>query len=288
MKKAITLLLFLLLAMTATAQDSNFNQYKYVIVNSKFDFVKNVDGYQTSSLTKFLFNKMGFVTFLDNEEFPNDLAINRCNALYADVKDDSGMLVTKSYIEIKDCRGRLLFTSLTGTSRSKEYIKAYRGAIRKAFESVAKIEYTYDPSLAEKTTVVVVKKDKPTVQQPKVEKIVKEPKSEKTEKAAKVKKDPVMVTQEVVVKETIPAKKEAKKETSKTTSVDVLYAQPNANGYQLVNTKPEIVFVLLKTNTANKFIIKDKNGTLVKDGDFWLAEYYDNGKLVTKKYQVKF
>ena len=67
-----------------------------------------------------------------------------------------------------------------------------------------------------------------------------------------------------------------------------LLFSPTKTGYQLVNTKPEVVFVLLKTGNSDKFIIKDKNGTLVKQGDYWVAEYYENDALVTKKYQVKF
>lgn len=292
MKKVLSLLLFLLLAATATAQDVSFNQYKYVIVNSKFDFVRQVDGYQTSSLTKFLFNKMGYTAFLDNEEFNDELAMNRCSAVYADVKDDSSFLTTKSYIEIKDCKGRLLFSSEKGTSRLKQYVKAYRASIKGAFKSVEKVGYSYDPTKPNKTTVVEVKKDPTPVKETKVEKVVKESKPEKVVETPVVKKEPVMVTKEVVAKETAPMKKEVKNETKKeikkNTSAELLYAQPNATGYQLVNTKPAIVFVLLKTSNANKFIIKDKNGTFVKDGDLWLAEYYENGKLVTQKYQVKF
>ena len=284
MKKVISSFVFLFLAVAITAQESNFNQYKYVIVNSKFDFVKRIDGYQTSSLTKFLFNKMGFKAFMNNEELDTELAMNRCNAIYADVKDDSGMFITKTYIELRDCKGKLIFTSLSGTSRHKEYKKAFMQSIREAFQSIEKIGYRYDPSLAETPTVVQVKKEVTPVKTPKVEKTVKETKTEKVEKTISTKKEPVMVTQKVVAKKTAPVKKEVKKDTS----VELLYAQPNANGYQLVNTKPEVVFILLKTNTTDKFIIKDKNGTFVKDGNYWLAEYYDNGNLVSQKYEVKF
>jgi hypothetical protein len=283
MKKVITFLLFLLFVVNATAQDRNFNQYKYVVVNSKFDFVRQVDGYQTSSLTKFLFKKMGFVVFLNNEEFDNELAMNPCSAMYADVRDDSSFLTTRNFIELKDCRGRLLFTSLKGSSRLKQYVKAYRESIREAFQSVQAIPYNYDPNAAKKASVVEVSKE--VVPEKKPVKVEKEVKVEKPTKTPDVKKEPIMVTKEVTVKNTTPVKKEVVKEDAK---VDVLYAQPKDNGYQLINTKPEIVFVLLKTNSADKFIIKDKNGTFVKKGAFWIAEYYDNGVLVTKKYQVKF
>ena len=257
-----------MLIVVGHSQKVNLNQYKYAIVESKFDFVKQVDGYQTSSLTKFLFKKMGFKTFLDNEEFDEEYFVNRCNAIYVDAKDDSGLLNTKIFLEIKDCRGRLLFTSEKGTSRLKQYVKAYRESIKQAFNSVKQLGYSYDSSLAKEEVKTV--------------KVPKQPKVEK-KKEEKVKK-PVMVAKKVPVKKIETPKKVVKKETS----IEVLYAQPKGNGYQLVNTKPEIIFVLLKTSDPEKFIIKDKNGTLVKKGDFWVAEFYDNDKLITKKYQVKF
>ena len=256
-----------MLMVVGNSQTVNLDQYKYAIVKSKFDFVKQVDGYQTSSLTKFLFNKMGFTAYLDNEEFDEEYSMNRCSAIYVEAKDASGLLNTKIFLEIKDCRGKLLFTSANGTSRLKQYIKAYRKSIKEAFNSVNALGYNYDSSLS--------KKEVKTVE------VVESPKAEKKEK--EIVKKPVIVTKKVPVKTTEPIKK-----VTRNSSIEVLYAQPKENGFQLVNTKPEIIFVLLKTSDPNKFIIKDKNGTLVKKGDYWVAEFYDKGQLTTKKYQIKF
>ena len=89
MKKKYFLILFIIQSTFVVSQDNELNQYEYVIVSGKFSFVKQVDGYQTSSFTKFLFNKAGFKTYLDNEEIPNELAVNKCLALFANVKDYS-------------------------------------------------------------------------------------------------------------------------------------------------------------------------------------------------------
>jgi hypothetical protein len=70
--------------------------------------------------------------------------------------------------------------------------------------------------------------------------------------------------------------------------VDVLYAQTKNNGFQLVNTALEVVFLILKTNVKNVFIIHDKNGILYKCGENWIAEFYENNQLITKEYQIKF
>ncbi len=278
------MLFFLTLVLTVSygwsQQTVNLNKYKYLVVDSKFDFVKQIDGYSTSSFTKFLFKKKGFEVYLDNEEFSQDLAQNGCKALYAEVKDNSGFLKTRSYIEITDCKGKLLFRSKEGVSRLKDYARAYREAIREAFQDVVKLPYEYDPSLSEQTSVVTT------------ETIKEEPKpvvAVKKEAKKEVKKAPVMVVKEVPVKKSVVKPiEESKLKAKKEEKIAVLYAQPNENGFQLVNTKPAIVFVLLKTNNPQKFIIKDKNGTLTRNGDVWIAEYYADGQLTTERYQVKF
>ena len=168
------------------------------------------------------------------------------------------MLTTKIVIELKDCNGKLVFTSEEGRSRIKDYKRAYRQAIRNAFKSFKKLNYSYDEN-----SVIMVKKA-PVEEKPVVVKLEEE------------KKKPLMVTKKVAAK------------TKKTSSYQLLYAQATENGYQLVNTKPQIVFILLKTKEENRFIIKDKNGTLVKSGDFWIAEYYEGNKLVVEKYEIKF
>ena len=91
--KFLLIQLFILSINLTVAQTINFNKYQYVIVDSKFDFVRQVDGYRTSSLTKFLFKKKGFITYLDNEEYTDELAKNGCKALYAEVKDVSGFFL---------------------------------------------------------------------------------------------------------------------------------------------------------------------------------------------------
>jgi hypothetical protein len=266
MKRILLFLISFACINIVSAQNFTLDTYKYVIVNSKYDFVKSTDGYQTSSLTKFLFDKMGFETYLDNQEYPDELAMNPCAALYVDIKDDSGMLLTRSMIELKDCKGKVLYTTPKGTSRFKQYVKAYRESIKEAFQSIRALGYNYDASLQNQPSRrTIVKKD------------------ETEEQTKKVKRKPIMVTKEVSVKKT--TSKEPQNEKPK---LETLYAQPNENGFQLVNTEPKIVFVLLKTSDANKFFIKDKNGTFTKKGDVWLAEYYENGVLVTKNYQIKF
>lgn len=249
MKKII----FILLLITAsTFAQKQINNYKYVIVPNKFEFVKKNDQYQTSSLTKFLFNKSGFIAFLANESLPKEISKNRCLALTGFVRDDSGMFSTKSIVELKDCYNNVVFTSKAGTSKNKEYKRAYHEAIRNAFISIKKLNYKYLP--VDKVDIV---------------------NNKETELA--VNKAPTVVNTKPTTN-----KSEVDKQ------VDVLYAQPINNGFQLVNTKPEVVFQVLKTNLKDVFIIKDKNGLLYKNGNIWHVESYEKDKKLIKQFQIKF
>jgi hypothetical protein len=71
-------------------------------------------------------------------------------------------------------------------------------------------------------------------------------------------------------------------------SINILYAQPKENGFQLMNLKPTVVFVILKTNVKDVFILKGKNGLFYKKERFWIAEFYEDGNFIEKKYQIKF
>ena len=223
--------------------------YKYVIVKSKFDFVKSIDGYSTSSLTKFLFNKHGFTAFLDNEELPSSIANNRCNALFAEIKDNSGFLLTKSTIELRDCRGKLLLISKVGTSRVKSYKRAYYESISNAFKTIESFKIAKKP---EKSKVII----KEVEEKPKSKPITEKPKAE-------------------------VAKKEA-------TVLEELSAFNVGKEIFLFDSDKNLKFKLIPTKSKNKFLIKDKKGTLFNNGYFWIATYNKGKEKVTERFKIKF
>lgn len=264
MIKKTLFFLVLLISTSGFSQEINFDKYQYIVVADKFDFVSETDQYQTSSLTKFLLEKKGFKVFLNSDKLPEDLQINRCIALFVSIKDDSSMFTIKNTIEIKDCYGEILFSSQEGKSKDKDYKKGYQEAIRNAYETMTDFNYSYNPALVD------VKKNK------KDELLIADIDSTTSTKTQKV-----VMTPDVEI-ETIKEKIIVSK------TVDVLYAQIKNNGFQLVNTAPEVVFLILKTNVKNVFIIQDKNGILYKLGENWVAEFYEKNQLVTKEYQIKF
>ena len=54
-------MLIALIVVSNVYSQSNLNDYKYIIVPNKFDFLKEKDQYQLNSLAAFLFNKYGFL-----------------------------------------------------------------------------------------------------------------------------------------------------------------------------------------------------------------------------------
>ncbi|WP_343913096.1 hypothetical protein [Aquimarina litoralis] len=119
------------------------NDYKYVIVPEGYVFLGKNDDYQLNSLTKFLFEKYGFTAFIRGEDLPEDLKTNGCKGLRADVRRNSGLLKTKLIVDLIDCNGIVVFSTKEGTSREKEYKKAYHEALRKAFKDIQALNYKY-------------------------------------------------------------------------------------------------------------------------------------------------
>ena len=264
----------LLITITANSQEKSVNDYKYVIVKEKLDLAKSNDQYQTSSLTKFLLKKKGFVVFKSDENLPEELSKNRCLALTADVIDKSSMLTVKTYIVLKDCYNKEVYRSEIAKSKIKDYKKGYHESIRRAYASMSDLTYSYTPIKNEDKNSTVVPNN--TI-------------SSAVDAGNIVKKE---IAAAVVIpsKVTLPLenKNNSNIEGLSNNTLPVLYAQPKENGYQLVNAKPEVVFIILKTNSKDRFIIKNKNGNLTKTNGVWVAEFYEGNILQVKNYQIKF
>lgn len=148
---SLILIFFLTLIIDSNAQ-KNINTYKYVVVPQKYDFLREKDQYQLNSLTKFLFEKYGFTAFMQNETFPDDLKVQGCNALYANVIKKQGLMAVKLTVELIDCKGNRIYESIEGKSRKKKYKDAYHQALRNAFKGVQMLRYSYKETPSKKKT----------------------------------------------------------------------------------------------------------------------------------------
>lgn len=251
-----------------TAQ-SSVNGYKYIIVPKKFDFLKKENQYQVNALAKFLFEKYNF-NAVYADELPVDIEESSCLALRADVKDNSNMFTTKLNVELTNCRGEVVFASEEGKSKEKDYKSAYHDAMRKAFESIEELNYSYDSSMS------IVSQRSTVANTP--------PMETRTTAVAPPQAASGLTGQQKATDKV--QNRVAKKAVLK--NADVLYAQPMENGYQLVDSSPKVIFILQNTSAEDVFIIKDKNGMLTKKGGKWIAEYYEDGELVEEELNIKF
>ncbi len=153
----------LLIGLSSSAQQ--LNQYQYAIVSSKFLFLDAPDQYRLNTMTKAYLESLGFVTYMDNEVIPEDVAMNNCNNIFVDVISSGSMFTSKLNVVVRDCTNAEVFTSLTGSSREKDNGVAYRIALKEAFDSFKTLNYKFDPKAAKnskpntsKETLVAVPK----------------------------------------------------------------------------------------------------------------------------------
>ncbi|KIO54120.1 hypothetical protein [Flavobacterium hibernum] len=242
---------FLLIALITSVMgfSQTVNDYKGVIVPLRYDFLKSENQYRMSTMTKSNLNKAGFQAFYGNEVLPEGFG-DRCDLLYVDVKKDNAFLVTKLFVEFKDCYGKVIYTSEVGKSKEKDYELAYRECLNLAFTSINALHYKYNgkvsSSLKAATSVAMV---------------------------------PLT-----------PAAAAISTPVADVKDPNLLYAQPTENGYQLIDKTPKVVMKLLKTSRPDSFIaIKDGvQGTLNAKDNQWFFEYYKNDQLVSEKVSVKF
>lgn len=146
--------LFLVLFISAQGYAQSVNDYKYVVVPEKFDFLTSNDQHQLNSLTKFLFNKYGFEAYLNGELMPFSINEDGCEALFADVISDSGFIQSKLEVVLKDCNNQVVFKTSVGTSKDKDYKRSYHEALRDAFFDIEALQYRYSGKSQKGTTVV--------------------------------------------------------------------------------------------------------------------------------------
>ena len=284
-KYLITLLaLFVFLGLPA---QTNLNNYKYILVPKKFDFLKNADQYQLNSLTKFLFEKENFKTIFDDEDFPEDLAKDRCLALEANVIDESGLFKTKLMVQLKDCKNNILFTSRMGDSKEKEYQKAYYESLRGAFQSFQSVNYVYKPNQ--------ITKDIPVIAEPIKQSIVENTPVVESAKAEEIKEvKPVSkkelekpIIQEPKIKEEIkPDEKNIILQ--ETNPSDILYAQVLPNGFQLVDSSPRVVYTIYYSGKKDIYIVKGKDALIYKLNDAWVIAEQKGNDLGVNSINIKF
>ncbi|WP_412984029.1 hypothetical protein [Pontimicrobium sp. IMCC45349] len=296
-KQVLGLLIVVFGTISPLIAQSSVNDYKYVIVPNRYDFLNEDNKYQLNALTEFLFNKYGFNAIMKNEQFPQDLYSNSCLALVSNVTKHKGAFKTKLQIELRNCKNELIFSSEIGESREKDYKAAFNLALRDAFKSVEALNYEYK----ENKEIVSLAKVNINDEQEEIAKLKAELESLKKEQEVvkEVKSEVAPVKVESKVKDisfTENSKQDGnnisletpKKVHAKETK-NYLIAKPITNGYQLLNNLTNnIEYTIHATGFENVFIIKDKSGIIYKRGNAWVREYIEGERTVLDFLDVKF
>lgn len=153
---------------SATAQSGDLNNYKYVVIPVQFNFQSSENQYLLNTKLKHLLNQHGFTTYMDVEEFPEDLAFNGCTALYADLKSSSeGFMAFKTELTLRlvNCRKEVVFETKKGESRAKDYQEGYYEALDDAFTSFEGVHYQYNNSVIQQPALPVATSPAPSAAQ---------------------------------------------------------------------------------------------------------------------------
>lgn len=267
--KVVLRILIALFSLSAFAQKT-INNYKYILVPKQFEFSKADDEFQLNSLTNFLFNKYGYTSYFTDDILPEDLNSNRCLALMVGVSNKkSGIFKTKIEITLKDCYNNQIAISKVGESRLKKFDRAYNEALREAFETFKNFDYNYKQSSPE----VVIDSD--DIEEPET--------SNQAEKK-------VEITKELFLKneEEKSTDKYEKQLVNEEVIKQILYAQTINDGYQLVDSKPEIIMVLINTSAKDIFMVKNKNAIVYKEKNDWIYFENTNGEIIQYFIKIKF
>jgi len=143
--KSLVVTLVLSIFVLHVYAQNELNPYKYIIVPKQYDFLKKENQYRVNSYTKFLFDKEGYQVFYDDSEFPEDLKLDPCLALTANVLNESNTFTTKIFLVLENCAREEVFRSMEGRSKLKEFDKTYMDALKKCFVSVQELNYVYEP-----------------------------------------------------------------------------------------------------------------------------------------------
>ena len=251
--------LFFLISLFSFSQES-INTFKYVSVPENYSFLKSKDQYQLNSLTIFLFEKNNFTVLNSLQNYPSDLAQNKCLLLNSDIIKKKGVFKTKLQLILTDCRENIIFTSDIGQSKLKDFKKAYQEALRNAFISVASLNYDYSGSL---------NSPKPPLP-PVIDMETKERKPPKPyAPKLQIEAQPKLTT-------TVPNSDTENKKT-----ILGLIIKPTISGYDFIdNTTKKVMYSVRATMFENVYIIEAQSGIIYKRGNSWVREYYQQNKTI--------
>lgn len=285
------------LAGTSLVQaQAELNAYKYLIVPTRYENFRQSNQYNTSTLTKYHLTQMGFPAVYDNN-LPKDLRVDPCLGLMLSMVEEGNMFRSRLKFVFTDCEGRAVYETREGESKSKDFQEIYKEAIPDALGSLLGMTYTYQPkegsaeaeapSEAESPAEVEAAAGTESPAEAEVTADAESPaKAEVPEETAAVIADQAESDWQEVEEQEV-----ALAEGTSTEAPEILYAQPIANGYQLVDSTPAVRMILLNSSRPENYIAMvagEAKGVVYKEGDTWWHEYMQENVIFKVELKVKF
>jgi len=132
MKKITSVLLLITAFSLASAQ--TLSDYEYVYVPKELE--KKINNYKLDKQLVKSLNSKKYKTLQDNEEnWPTELQLNKCQVAKANILNDSGFLSIKTKVQFKDCNDKVIL-ELNGSSKEKDYEIGFPESLREAVLSL--------------------------------------------------------------------------------------------------------------------------------------------------------
>ena len=278
MFKKVAFIIGLIFITYDSFSQNSVSDYKYVVVASKFDFLKVPNEFRLNNLTKLLFEKYGFIALMDEDILPDDAISNSCLVLNSEVIKEKSMFITKLKVKLKYCKGEVIFTSKLGESREKKYQVAYTLALREAFKSFEVLNYKYQENPAilaygapnSKANEAEIEKLKEEITQLKEEKL----KEESTAFPQEANPTVVHVIDESLKPDSLQP--------------NTLIAKDIFNGYQLLDSASKVIMTIYTSGVKDVFIVKGKDAIIYKKGEIWIYSETNETNLLSQAINIKF
>lgn len=131
MKKLTSIIL---IAAFSVVSAQKLSDYEYVYVPKELD--KKINSYKLDQILVKSLNSKNYKTIQDNEEsWPSDLQLNKCQVAKANILDDSSFLRNKIKLQFKDCNDKVILEA-KATSNEKDYDIGFPDALRMTLPSI--------------------------------------------------------------------------------------------------------------------------------------------------------
>ncbi|MDO6738110.1 hypothetical protein [Wenyingzhuangia sp. 2_MG-2023] len=143
MNKIHFLIITIFLSFFSVQSQNKLNDFGYILIPKQLSFQREPNEYNINQVLKTSLNKYNFTAFTSGENIPDD--IDPCDILHLEAEKKGFLSVTMN-LTFSDCYGKVIYTSIEGKSRIKEFGPSYYEAIGLTLKDPNINKHQYIPS----------------------------------------------------------------------------------------------------------------------------------------------